>query len=55
MGPSNPAAEAIMPAELKQYDPGSPENYAKQIPIDEHWYGANLAEAEPKYLDIISS
>ena len=46
MGPSNPAAEALVPADLRPYDPGQPENYAKQIPIDEFWYGKNLAEAE---------
>jgi len=31
-GPVNPAASALVPAELKPEDPGSPENYAKQIP-----------------------
>ena len=55
MGPSNPAAAALIPADLKAYDPGQPENYAQQIPISEDWYGKNLGEAEPKYLDIISS
>jgi putative spermidine/putrescine transport system substrate-binding protein len=55
MGPSNPAAEALVPADLRPYDPGQPENYAKQIPIDEFWYGKNLAEAEPIYLDAIST
>jgi putative spermidine/putrescine transport system substrate-binding protein len=55
MGPSNPAASAMIPNELKRYDPGQPENLAKQIRISEDWYREHLTEAEAKYLDIISS
>ncbi len=55
MGPSNPAAAAMIPADLKKYDPSQPDNLAKQIVIDDAWYGKNLTEAEAKYLDIISS
>ncbi len=55
MGPSNPAASALIPDDLKRFDPSQPENLAKQIHIDEGWYGANLAEVEAKYLSIISS
>ena len=55
MGPSNPAAAALIPADLKPYDPGQPDNFARQIPINEDWYKVHLIEAEAKYLDIISS
>lgn len=55
MGPSNPAAAALIPPALKRFDPSQPENLARQIVIDEEWYGANLTEVEAKYLNIISS
>lgn len=55
MGPSNPAAAALIPEELKRYNPSEPANLAKQMHVSEEWYGKNLAEAEAKYLDVISS
>ncbi len=55
MGPSNPEAAPMIPADLRPYDPSQPDNLAKQILINEEWYGQNLVEAESKYLDIISS
>jgi putative spermidine/putrescine transport system substrate-binding protein len=55
MGPSNPEAGKMIPEDLRRYDPAQPDNLAKQVEIDEDWYGANLTEAEAKYLDIISS
>jgi len=55
MGPSNPAASAMIPEELRRYDPAQPENLSQQILIDDAWYGHNLSEAEAKYLDVISS
>ena len=55
MGPSNPEAADMIPPELRAYNPSQPDNLAKQIVINEDWYGANLTEAEAKYLDIISS
>lgn len=55
MGPSNPEAAAMIPADLRRYDPSQPDNLARQMVLDEAWYGANLADAEPKYLDAISS
>jgi len=55
MGPSNPAAAALIPEELKRYNPSEPANLAKQIHVSEEWYGKNLADAEAKYLDAISS
>lgn len=53
-GPVNPAASASVPADLKPWDPGSPENYAKQIPADPEWYAANSATVLNQYLEAIS-
>jgi putative spermidine/putrescine transport system substrate-binding protein len=55
MGPSNPAAAAMIPEALRPYDPAQPANLAQQILIKEDWYTENLVEAEKQYLDIISS
>ena len=55
MGPSNPAAASLIPAGLRRFDPSQPENMARQIAINEEWYGANLAAVEAKYLAVISS
>ena|SRR5271165_2516311 len=55
MGPSNPTAAAMIPDDLRKYDPSQPANLAQQILIDDEWYGHNLNEAEAKYLDVISS
>jgi putative spermidine/putrescine transport system substrate-binding protein len=55
MGPSNPAAAALIPEPLRPFDPSQPANLARQIPISEAWYRDHLADTEAKYLDIISS
>ena len=54
-GPVNPAAAALVPAELKPLDPGSPENYAKEVLADPEWYAANSATALNQYLEMVSS
>lgn len=53
-GPVNPAASGMVPAELRALDPGSPENYAMQIPADPDWYAANSAAVLTQYLEAIS-
>lgn len=53
-GPVNPAAAAMVPAELKSINPGSPENYAMQIPADPDWYATNSATVLNQYLEAIS-
>lgn len=54
-GPVNPAAASLVPAELKSLDPGSPENYAKQIPADPDWYATNSETALNRYIEMVSS
>jgi len=53
-GPANPAASAMVPDELKAIDPGSPANYAMQIPADPEWYAANSAAVLNQYIAAIS-
>ncbi|MBV8169307.1 MAG: ABC transporter substrate-binding protein [Alphaproteobacteria bacterium] len=53
-GPVNPNASALVPDDLKPVDPGSPQNYAKQIPVDTEWYATNSAAALSAYLEAIA-
>ncbi|MBT56787.1 MAG: polyamine ABC transporter substrate-binding protein [Mameliella sp.] len=53
-GPVNPEAAPMVPDELKPLDPGSPENYAKQISADSEWYAENSAEVLNRYIETIS-
>lgn len=53
-GPVNPAAAAMVPDDLKPMDPGSPENYRIQVPIDPQWYATNSATVLNQYLEAIS-
>jgi putative spermidine/putrescine transport system substrate-binding protein len=53
-GPVNPAAAAMVPADMKSMDPGSPENYAIQIPANPEWYATNSAMVLNQYLEAIS-
>ncbi|MCZ0735852.1 ABC transporter substrate-binding protein [Phreatobacter sp. AB_2022a] len=54
-GPINPAASALVPAELKALDCGSPENFAKQVIVDAEWYAEHYAAALNRYMDVIAS
>lgn len=53
-GPVNPAAAPLVPADMRRFDPGSPENYAKQIPADAEWYAKNSATVLNRYIEAIS-
>lgn len=53
-GPVNPAAASLVPDALKPLDPGSPENYAKQIRADGEWYAANSAAVLNRYIEAIA-
>jgi putative spermidine/putrescine transport system substrate-binding protein len=54
-GPANPAAAALVPADLKAVDPGSPENVRVQAKIDADWYEKNYARTRQEFLDMIAS
>ncbi len=53
--PINPAAAALVPEELKAFDPGNPANYAKMIQGNPEWYAANATAVTEQYLDAVSS
>lgn len=52
-GPANPAAAALVPDDLKKWNPTSPENLAVQIFYDDEWYGKHQIAAEEKYIDAL--
>ncbi|MCY3830980.1 MAG: ABC transporter substrate-binding protein [Rhodospirillaceae bacterium] len=54
-GPANPKATAMVPADMRAYDPSQPENYNKQVKFDAEWWGKNEIEAFERYRDVISS
>jgi putative spermidine/putrescine transport system substrate-binding protein len=54
-GPANPAAAPLVPAELRRFDPGYPDNAKLQVPIGAEWYGEHQDRALAQYIDVISS
>jgi putative spermidine/putrescine transport system substrate-binding protein len=52
-GPSNPAAAALVPADLKPWNPTSPENRATQTVYNDDWYAKNQISAEELYVDAL--
>ncbi|MFO1085532.1 MAG: ABC transporter substrate-binding protein [Reyranellaceae bacterium] len=54
-GPANPASAPMVPAELKEVDPGAPANEAVQARIDADWYEKNYSKARQEFLDMIAS
>ena len=53
-GPANPAAHALIPAELRNADPGQPDNFKAQILNDARWWADNNNKATDMWLDAIS-
>ena len=54
-GPANPAADALIPDDKKNFNPVDPANMAKQITLDMEWYAANYGPALDEYTKIISA
>lgn len=54
-GPANPAAQSLVPAELRARNPADPANAAVQAKINADWYKANHSKTFQAYLDFISS
>ena len=54
-GPVNPAAAALVPAELKGQNPSDPAALASQVMFDVQWYAANQAKAQQAFLDFLAS
>jgi putative spermidine/putrescine transport system substrate-binding protein len=54
-GPSNPAADALVPEDLKRFNPMDPSNAPRQVALDMEWYEANYGAALDAYLGIASA
>jgi putative spermidine/putrescine transport system substrate-binding protein len=54
-GPVNPAAAALVPADLKKNNPSDPPNLAVQVPSNSPWYSEHQTKVLQQYLDVISS
>lgn len=54
-GPANPAADALVPADQKRFNPVDPENMKKQIALDMAWYETNYGPALDEYTKIIAA
>jgi putative spermidine/putrescine transport system substrate-binding protein len=54
-GPANPAADALIPGDKKNFNPVDPANMSKQIPLDMDWYAENYGAALDEYTKIISA
>lgn len=53
-GPANPAAAALVPAELRAHNPMDPENLAKQVVVDEPWHADHYTAAYERFSDLIT-
>ncbi len=53
-GPTNPAAAAQVPAELKPNNPTDPANERLQLTLNGEWWGTNYQQANQDYLDTIT-
>jgi putative spermidine/putrescine transport system substrate-binding protein len=54
-GPCNPAAQSLVPAELRLKNPADPANVAMQAKINAQWYIENHSKTFQAFLDLISS
>ncbi len=53
-GPTNPKAAALVPAELKRFNPTEPANAAVQVVVNGEWWGDNYQNANAEMMDTIS-
>jgi putative spermidine/putrescine transport system substrate-binding protein len=53
-GPTNPRAAAVVPAELRHFNPTDPENEKQQVVINGAWWGDNYQNANQEYLDAVT-
>jgi putative spermidine/putrescine transport system substrate-binding protein len=54
-GPGNPAADALIPADKKRFNPVDPANATKQVALDMHWYVDNYGPALDEFTKVISA
>lgn len=53
-GPTNPRAAALVPEGLKRFNPTDPANARVQVAQDGRWWGANYAQANADYIDMVT-
>jgi putative spermidine/putrescine transport system substrate-binding protein len=53
-GPTNPNAAALVPEEFKRFNPTDPANARLQVAQDGQWWGANYAQANADYIDMVT-
>ena len=53
-GPTNPRAAALVPAELRRFNPTDPENAKQQVVIDGAWWGENYQAVNQDYIDAVT-
>ncbi|WP_165943546.1 ABC transporter substrate-binding protein [Roseicella aquatilis] len=53
-GPTNPKAAAMVPAELRRFNPTDPENERQQVMIDGAWWGENYQAGNQDFLDAVT-
>lgn len=53
-GPTNPKAAAMVPTELKRFNPTDPENERQQVVIDGAWWGENYQAGNQEFLDAVT-
>ena len=53
-GPTNPRAAALVPEALKRFNPTDPANARVQVAQDGRWWGANYAQANADYIDMVT-
>jgi putative spermidine/putrescine transport system substrate-binding protein len=53
-GPANPAAAALVPPELKRFDPSIPENARLQVTMQPEWYYENQETVSNQLFDMIA-
>ncbi len=54
-GPANPAASALVPAELRRIDPTYADNAARQVVLQQSWYSENYQAVAPKFRALVAS
>lgn len=52
--PANPAANALIPENLRHLNGASPENIARQVQVDTEWYADHYAKTLEKFLKAIA-
>lgn len=54
-GPANPAADALIPDDLKYLNPVDPANQELQVPLDMEWYADQYSDALNEFTKVISA